>query len=383
MCRKSPPASLFFGLAVGGCIRPSPSTTHPFAASGLRDRRHTQFSPTAYGPRVGHFSVPCFPLHHPKQGRRGLSFVVEDVTSPRHSRHPKSGMSSSARHSASSIAFPSRMGASTRGIPLGSQHSSVRLHTSVWAESPPLFDGVQLKVVNSASKASVLEQEISSLLLKGAIEEIPQSDIEQGFFSCYFLIPKRDSGLRLILNLHHLNLSLYKGKFKMLMLKTIMSQIQRGDWFIIIDLKDAYFHIQVVRRHMKFLRFAFGGKAYQYKVLPFGLALAPRTFMKCMDAVLAPLRFQGIRMLNYLDDWLFLAHSRELVSRHRDIVLHHICSLGLRMNAKKSFLFPSQQTVFGGSLGFRSDAGPSGSCLDFQFSSMSGPLQARPSCLSE
>ncbi len=50
--------------------------------------------------------------------------------------------------------------------------------------------------------------------------------------------------------------------------------------------------------------------------------------------------------LNYLDDWLILAHSRELVSRHRDIVLRHIHSLGLRMNAKKSVLFPSQQTLF-------------------------------------
>ncbi len=132
----------------------------------------------------------------------------------------------------------------------------------------------------------------------------------------------------------------------MLTMKMIMSQIQGGDWFVTIDLKDAYFHIQVIQRHRKFLRFAFGGKAYQYKVLPFGLALAPRTFTKCMDAALAPLRFQGIRVLNYLDDWLILAHSRELVSRHRDIVLRHIHSLGLRMNAKKSVLFPSQRTVF-------------------------------------
>ncbi len=69
-------------------------------------------------------------------------------------------------------------------------------------------------------------------------------------------------------------------------------------------------------------------------------------FTKCMDAALAPLRLQGIRVLNYLDDWLILAHSRELVSRHRDIVLRHILSLGLRMNAKKSVLLPSQRTVF-------------------------------------
>ncbi len=104
--------------------------------------------------------------------------------------------------------------------------------------------------------------------------------------------------------------------------------------------------LSVIQRHRRFLRFAFGGKAYQYKVLPFGLALAPRTFTKCMDAALALLRLQGIRVLNYLDDWLILAHSRELVSRHRDIVLRHIHSLGLNMNAKKSVLLPSQRTVF-------------------------------------
>ncbi len=159
--------------------------------------------------------------------------------------------------------------------------------------------------------------------------------------------------MRPILDLRRLNVSLYKGKFKMLTIKTIMSQVQEGDWFVTIDLKDAYFHIQVVQRHRRFLRFAFGGKAYQYKVLPFGLALAPRTFTKCMDAALAPLRLQGIRVLNYLDDWLILAHSRELVSRHRDIVLAHIHSLGLRMNAKKSVLLPSQRTVF---LGVRLDS---------------------------
>ncbi len=144
------------------------------------------------------------------------------------------------------------------------------------------------------------------------------------------LQPKGDGGLRPILDLRLLNFSLYKGKFKMLTIKTTMSQIQEGDWFVTIGLKDAYFHIQVVQRHRRFLQFAFGGKGYQYKVLPVGLALAPRTFTKCMDAALAPLRLQGIRVLNYLDDWLILAHSRELVSRHRDIVLCHIHSLGLR-----------------------------------------------------
>ncbi len=205
-----------------------------------------------------------------------------------------------------------------------------------------------------AYQADVLkEMDKGTGLTPEAVKELRRAKVEQGLFSRYFLVPKRDGGLRPILDLRRLNLSLYKGKFKMLTMRTIMSQVQEGDWFVTIDLKDAYFHIQVVQRHRRFLRFAFGGKAYQYKVLPFGLALAPRTFTKCMDAALAPLRLQGIRVLNYLDDWLILAHSRELVSRHRDIVLGHIHSLGLRMNAKNSVLLPSQRTVF---LGVRLDS---------------------------
>ncbi len=125
-----------------------------------------------------------------------------------------------------------------------------------------------------------------------------------------------------------------------------MSQIRSEDWFVTIDLKDAYFHISILPYHRKFLRFAFGGKAYQYRVLPFGLALSPRTFTKCVDAALVPLRLQGIRIMNYIDDWLILAQSHQLAVRHRDVVLAHMEKLGLRLNAKKSVLSPLQRTTF-------------------------------------
>ncbi len=215
----------------------------------------------------------------------------------------------------------------------------VRLHTSVWGKSPPprrgSTDGSKQRLQGFCSTA---------IAFLPPTERSNRGNTAVGHRT-RVLQPKGDGGLRPILDLRRLNFSLYKGKFKMLMIKTIMSQIQEGDWFVTIDLKDAYFHIQIVQRHRRFLRFAFGGKAYQYKVHPFGLALAPRTFTKCMDAALAPLRLQGIRVLNYLDDWLILAHSRKLVSLHRDIVLRHIHSLGLRINAKKSVLLPSQRTV--------------------------------------
>ncbi|XP_077061833.1 uncharacterized protein LOC143714498 [Siphateles boraxobius] len=195
-------------------------------------------------------------------------------------------------------------------------------------------------------KALVLEQEVKTLLQKEAIERVPPPSLESGYYSRYFIVPKKDGGLRPILDLRILNRSVGKLKFKMLTIKQIVSQIRSEDWFVTIDLKDAYFHVSILPQHRKFLRFAFGGEAYQYRVLPFGLALSPRTFTKCMDAALVPLRLQGIRILNYIDDWLILAQTEQMAVRHRDVVLAHIRKLGLRLNAKKSVLSPSQKTTF-------------------------------------
>ncbi len=122
------------------------------------------------------------------------------------------------------------------------------------------------------------------------------------------------------------------------------------DWFCSLDLKDAYFHIQIAPHHRRFLRFAFEGVAYQYTVLPFGVSLAPRTFTKCMDAALSPLRQMGICILNYLDDWLILAQSEVELFSHSTLILSHLERLGLRVNFAKSALSPSQRISFLGTV---------------------------------
>ncbi len=47
--------------------------------------------------------------------------------------------------------------------------------------------------------------------------------------------------------------------------------------------------------------------------------------------------FQGIRILNYKDDWLILAQSQELALRHRDVVLAHLESRGWDSTPRKAF----------------------------------------------
>ena len=77
-----------------------------------------------------------------------------------------------------------------------------------------------------------------------------------------------------------------------------------------LDLKDAYLSIPISQSHRKYLKFALQGTVYQYNVLPFGLATAPRGFMKLMKPVLAHLRSKGVRLIAYLDNLLIIGKDK-------------------------------------------------------------------------
>ena len=73
-----------------------------------------------------------------------------------------------------------------------------------FAKRPPKF----VKIIFSQAggqAGDVLQQEILSLLDKGAIQEVPKSQMKYGFYSRYFLVSKKGGGLRPILDLRALN----------------------------------------------------------------------------------------------------------------------------------------------------------------------------------
>ncbi len=90
---------------------------------------------------------------------------------------------------------------------------------------PPPFKGLFLTCV-SPEQALVLEQEVSSLLRNEAIEVVSPLYRESGFYSRYFVVPKKDGGLHPILDLRVLNGSVRRLKFRMLTVKQVVSQIR-------------------------------------------------------------------------------------------------------------------------------------------------------------
>ncbi len=155
----------------------------------------------------------------------------------------------------------------------------------------------------------------------------------------------------------------------------IVSQIQSGDWFVTIDLKDAYFHIEILPQHRKFLRFAFGGEAYQYRVLPFGLALSPRTYTKCMVAALTP-GHPHFKLQRRLADSGTVSRACASTSRCRPSS-SRISGVETQRQEKRS-LSCSEDNVFGGCMGFDHDAGTAVSCTRRIHSKCPKEHQARP-----
>ncbi len=120
---------------------------------------------------------------------------------------------------------------------------TIRLGYAIqFARRPPKFRGVHFTSVKAVD-THVLRAEIAVLLAKDAIELVPPADMRSGFYSPYFIVPKKSGGLRPILDLRVLNRSLHKLPFKMLTQKRIFECVRPRDWFAAIDLKDTYFHV--------------------------------------------------------------------------------------------------------------------------------------------
>ncbi|KAK5883593.1 hypothetical protein CesoFtcFv8_019901 [Champsocephalus esox] len=104
-----------------------------------------------------------------------------------------------------------------------------------------------MTVVSDPAKALALAQELSVLLAKGAIEPVDPLLHPGGFCSAYFLVSKKVSGFRPVLDLRGINRFLKVLPFHMLTTADTLCVVTQGEWFATADLRDAYFHVPIAR----------------------------------------------------------------------------------------------------------------------------------------
>lgn len=184
----------------------------------------------------------------------------------------------------------------------------------------------------------VMDKEVSNLLSKGAVEFASGP----GFTSPLFVIPKKTGDLRPVLNLRALNQFLLTQHFKMETIQHVCHLINPKDFLTSIDLSDAFLHIPIHPSAHRYLQFHWRGQLYQFKVLPFGLSLAPLVFTKVLRPLLHWAWKKGIRISAYLDDLIIAAATKELSAKATRMVLLKLKNLGFLTKETKSSLTPSQ-----------------------------------------
>ena len=173
---------------------------------------------------------------------------------------------------------------------------------------PPLFHNFwHFNVKVPAAHHPVIQKEVDELLAKGAIES---SIGGASFYSSVFVVPKHT------------------------------------DYAFSIDLQDAYLNVPIVKHHCRFLRFVWRNVPYQWRVLPFGLATAPRVFTSLTKPILFLCRHKGLCIVIYLDDILVLVCSKWVGKRACLFLCSLLVCFGLHINFSKSDLCLSQSFTF-------------------------------------
>ena len=107
----------------------------------------------------------------------------------------------------------------------------------------------------------------------------------------------------------------------------------------------SYTHTKPIR---KYLRFHVQGKTYQFKALPFGLSTAPLEFTVVTKEVKLMTLQKGIRIHQYLDDWLVRARCNQTCLQHTQTLVALCQDLGWLVNMDKSKLEPKKVFDFVG-----------------------------------
>ena len=196
----------------------------------------------------------------------------------------------------------------------------------------------------SSMEAQQMGRAIANLLAKGAVKAVQPQDDQ--FTLTLFLVQKDNGEFRPVINLRALNRFLGKESFKMEGLQVVRSSLQKGDFMMKLDVKDAYYAIPIRPSHRKYLRFVYQNRVYEFQCLPFGLSSAPGAFTKTLKPVLAVLHSLGIRIVIYIDDMLLLHQQSKVLPKMFAQVVAFLEKLGFLVKIEKCSVAPSQCIVF-------------------------------------
>ena len=181
-----------------------------------------------------------------------------------------------------------------------------------------------------------------------------------------FMVPKPGGvSWRLIIDLRRINLWCKLFSMKLETLKKLRTLARRTDYMFSMDLADGFYSLGIEESARDYFTVCVNGQLWRLASLPMGWCLSPYYFCELMKVWVRAMRApsvvappgrrsrkrgkmrppssaRGARLLPYVDDFLFLAHSLAAALLLRARVESLLTRLGLKRNPRKGEWEPTQ-----------------------------------------
>jgi hypothetical protein len=215
-----------------------------------------------------------------------------------------------------------------------------------WINGPPEHPAFFKNHASAAEHSEFVDQAVRSLLMTGTILAVSSRSF---VVSPLGVVRKPPDKYRLILDLRFLNSFIRATKFRYESIRSVSDLCQQGNFLFTVDLKSGYHHIDIHQDFWKYLGFQWRGQYYVFTQLPFGLAPACYVFTKVMRQLVKSWRSRGIRLIPYIDDFLFACRDSAEFVRIQASVLAELAAAGLVVSREKCQMSKSHVVKF---LGF-------------------------------
>lgn len=110
-----------------------------------------------------------------------------------------------------------------------------------------------------------------------------------------------------------------------------------------LDLKDAFFHINIHKDSQYVTTFRFDGVYYKYTCLPFGLSVSPFHMQMFSNAISRRFRDLGATAWGHIDDFVVAHLSKDTLRDIMKQVITELIHTGVLINWKKTVMEPTRR----------------------------------------
>lgn len=213
---------------------------------------------------------------------------------------------------------------------VGHVKESLVTHSIDTGDAKPINQGPRRV---SPTQRMIIKETIDRLLAAGII-----SPSRSPWSSPVLLVPKSDNpksatDWRMCIDYRKLNEVTKKEVYAIPRTEDAIDALNGAKYFTTLDLASGYFQIAMEQHSKEKTAFITYDGQYQYNRMSFGLVNAPSTFQRCMDTVLAGLKWKCVQI--YLDDAIIASPNFNQHLTDISQVLQRFHEAGFKLKATK------------------------------------------------